>query len=459
MKNNKIDRRKFLKWNLATALGSSSLLQLFSGVHVAQAASINDEYKALVCVFLFGGNDSFNMIVPKSSSAYNQYSNIRQGIAINRNTLLAISPQTYNDGNAYGFHPSMPEVQQLFNQNKLSVIANVGTLAEPLNKAQYEAKTKKIPPQLFSHADQQDLWMKANTDTINPFGWAGRMTDFLYPNPSLAPKPAVNLTTWQANLWQSGIRHSMYEIPADGVEPLSFPWHAGEYPMEQAYRDIYELGTEDKHILLSHFADIQQRSDSLTETISDALKNAPSFTTSFPQNNQLSRQLEMVAKLIAIRNNLDSNISRQIYFVGLGGWDTHDNQSVQHSQKLEQLSKSLNAFNAALEEQGLSNQVTTFTASEFGRSMTPNNDGTDHGWGGHNLVMGGSVNGGDIFGRMPRLQQNSPDTVEDGRIIPTTSVEQYAATMANWFGLSSSEIRSVFPNLHRFQVKNLGFLS
>ncbi len=459
MKNKKINRRNFLKWNLATVLGSSSLLQVFGSIPVARAASINNEYKALVCVFLFGGNDSFNMIAPKNSSAYIKYSNIRQGIAINRNDLLAISPQTYDDGNTYGFHPSMPEIQQLFNQNKLSVIANVGTLAEPLTKAQYEAKTKKIPPQLFSHADQQDLWMKASTDTINPFGWAGRMTDFMYPNPSLAPNPAVNLTTWQANLWQAGIRHSMYEIPADGVEPLYFPWHPGEYTMEQAYRDIYELGTEDNHILLSHFADIQQRSDSLTEIISNALKNVPSFAANFPNNNQLSKQLEMVAKLIAIRNNLDSNITRQIYFVGFGGWDTHDNQTTQHSQQLEHLSKSLNAFYAALEEQGLSNQVTTFTASEFGRSMTPNNNGTDHGWGGHNLVMGGSVNGGDFFGAMPRLQQNSPDAVEDGRIIPTISVEQYAATMANWFGLSSSEINSIFPNLHRFPITNLGFLS
>ncbi len=459
MKNNKINRRKFLKWNLATALGSSSLLQVLDGISTAHAASINDEYKALVCVFLFGGNDSFNMIAPKNNSAYNQYANVRQGIAINRNELLAISPQTYDDGNTYGFHPIMTEIQQLFNQNKLSVIANVGTLAEPLTKAQYEAKSKKIPPQLFSHADQQDLWMKANTDTINPYGWAGRMTDFLYPNPSLSPLPAVNLTTWQANLWQAGIKHSMYEIPADGVEPLYFPWHAGDYAMEQAYRDLYQLGTNDDHILLSQFAETQQRSDSLTEIINNALKDAPTFATKFPNNNRLGKQLEMVAKLIAIRDNLDSNITRQIFFVGLEGWDTHDNQTAKHSQQLGHLSKSLNAFYAALEEQGISNQVTTFTASEFGRSMTPNNNGTDHGWGGHNLVMGGSVNGGDIFGTMPKLQQNSPDAVEDGRIIPTSSVEQYAATMANWFGLSSSEINSVFPNLHRFPVKNLGFLS
>jgi uncharacterized protein (DUF1501 family) len=166
----------------------------------------------------------------------------------------------------------------------------------------------------------------------------------------------------------------------------------------------------------------------------------------------------MVAKLMAVRDNLDSNITRQVYFVGLGGWDTHDNQSSKHYGLLQHLSKSLHAFNSTLEELGLQNQVTTFTASEFGRSLTPNNDGTDHGWGGHNLIMGGSVKGGDIFGTMPKLEIDSPDVLKNGRVIPTTSVEQYSATLARWFGLSSSEINTVFPNLHRFNTNNLGFL-
>ena len=460
MNNKKLSRRAFLKWQMAAALGSSSIFPLLGNLSSAQAASIGGEYKALVCVFLLGGNDSFNMIVPRNSSAHADYAAVRRSLAINRDSLLSISPASYNDGNSYGFHPGMPEARQLFQENKLSILANVGMLAEPITKEQYEKKTKRTPPNLFSHADQQDLWMKAkaSNNPADSFGWAGRMTDLMYPNPELAPKPAVNLTTRPPNLWQTGIKNSPYEVSVDGVRPLVFPRHSGEYSMEQAYRDITDLSVSNNHTLVSHFADVQERSDALTELINTALVTAPKFSTAFPQVETLGKQLEMVAKLIAVRNNLDSNITRQVYFVGLGGWDTHDNQRGRHQGLLQHLSKSLHAFNSALEELGLDNQVTTFTASEFGRSLTPNNDGTDHGWGGHNLVMGGSVKGGDIFGKMPKLQLDSPDAVRNGRIIPTTSVEQYGATLASWFGLSSSEINTVFPNLNRFGTKNLGFL-
>jgi uncharacterized protein (DUF1501 family) len=460
MNNKKLSRRAFLKWQMAAALGSNSFFPFLGNLSSAQAASIGGEYKALVCVFLLGGNDSFNMIVPRSSSAHAAYAAARRGLAINRDSLLSISPASYNDGNSYGFHPSMPEARQLFQENKLSILANVGMLAEPITKEQYEDKTKRIPPNLFSHADQQDLWMpaKASNNPADSFGWAGRMTDLMYPNPDLAPKPAVNLTTRPPNLWQTGTKNSPYEVSVDGGKPLVFPRHSGEYSMEQAYRDITDLSVNNNHKLVSHFADVQERSDALTELINTALVTAPKFSKAFPQEETLGKQLEMVAKLMAVRNNLDSNITRQVYFVGIGGWDTHDNQRGRHQELLQHLSKSLHAFNSALEELGLNNQVTTFTASEFGRSLTPNNDGTDHGWGGHNLIMGGSLKGGDIFGTMPKLEIDSPDALKSGRIIPTTSVEQYAATLASWFGLSSSEISTIFPNLNRFNTNNLGFL-
>jgi uncharacterized protein (DUF1501 family) len=457
MTTKKINRREFLKWQMAAAVGSSSLFPLLGNFSNVHAASIGGAYKALVCVFLYGGNDSFNMIVPQSSSAYNAYSQARQSLAVPRSSLLPVSPNSYNDGTTYGFHPKMAEVKQLFDQDKLSIIANVGMLAEPITQAQYEAKTKAIPPQLFSHSDQQDLWMKAKADSQYPFGWAGRMTDYLYPNAAQAPNPAVNISTRESSLWQTGAKHSMYEIPHWGVDPLYFPCHDGAYKMEKAYKDIYALGASNSHTMVSHFAGVQQKAEALSELIHDALQTAPTFSKPFDQESSVAKQLKMVAELIAVRNSLDNNITRQVYFVGFGGWDTHDNQNDSHPKLLQQLSQSLNTFNSALEQLGLENQVTTFTASEFGRSLTPNNNGTDHAWGGHNLVMGGSVKGGDIFGKMPKLRLNSPDAVEDGRIIPTTSVEQYSATLASWFGLSNSEIKSVFPNLHRFDTNNLGF--
>lgn len=307
MTTKKISRREFLKWQMAAAVGTSSLFPLLGNINNAHAASIGGGYKALVCVFLYGGNDSFNMIVPQSTSGYNAYAQARQSLAIPRSSLLPVSPASYNDGTSYGFHPKMAEVKQLFDNNKLSIIANVGMLAEPITQAQYEAKTKTIPPQLFSHSDQQDLWMKAKADALYPFGWAGRMTDYLYPIAALAPKPAVNISTREASLWQTGSKHSMYEIPYWGVNSLYFPWHDGDYKLKKAYSDIYAMSANNDHTLVSHFAGVQQRSDALSGLIHDALMNAPTFTKPFDQESSVAKQLEMAAKLIAVRNNLDSS--------------------------------------------------------------------------------------------------------------------------------------------------------
>lgn len=456
----KISRRDFLKWQMAATVGSSSLLPVLGNFSTAQAASISGEYKALVCVFLYGGSDSFNMVLPRNNSAYKEYAKVRQHISVARERILPFSSNNYSDTNQYGFHPSMPEVRKLFSDNKLSIVANVGVLAEPINREEYKEKIKKRPPHLMSHSNQQDQWMKARTHDVSSFGWAGRMTDAMYSNPSLAPKPAVNITSSGINLWQSGVRHSPYEIPASGVKSLSFPSAGGDYSMEQAYQDIYDLETENEHVFVSHYAGIQKNSKIQTKLIQDKLKTAPSLSSSFDKKSSLGKQLEMVAKLISIRDSLDDNTQRQIFFVGFRGWDTHENQNVRQPKLLSQLSESLSAFYSALEELGVEKQVTTFTASEFGRTLTANDSGTDHGWGGHNLVMGGAVHGGDIFGAMPDIVFDSPDAIEKTSIIiPTTSVEQYSATLASWFGLSDQDVNRIFPSLNRFDLKNLGFLS
>ncbi len=253
----KINRREFLKWQMAAAIGSSSMLPLLGSFSNANAAPQKGGYKALVCVFLYGGNDSFNMIVPRDANSYGAYAKARQSLAVGKKSLLSINPANYNDGNHYGFHPALPEARRLFNDKKLSIIANVGVLSEPITKEEYEAEIKSKPPQLFSHSSQQDQWMRARANIVYPFGWAGRMTDYLYSG-SRTPSLAVNLTPNGVNLWQTGQKNSAYEIPASGVKTISFPTSGGEYDMKQAYQDIYDLETANKHTLVSHYAQIQK---------------------------------------------------------------------------------------------------------------------------------------------------------------------------------------------------------
>jgi uncharacterized protein (DUF1501 family) len=460
----KLNRRDFIKWNLAAATGILPYSTLLSGMQSAQAATFGGSYKALVCVYLAGGNDAFNMFVPHSVTEYNDYAAARQSLAIPRDQLLPVSPATYNDGANYGFHPNMPELQALFDQGTLALVANVGTLVRPITKSEYENELKAIPPQLFSHNDQTDLWMTGNANGSTGQGWAGKMMDLFYPDAASGPEPSPNISIAGNNLWQAGNGFPPYQIQPNGVGTLGFPWHAGPFQLEQAYKELYELGLSaaSSHKMIKTHAQIQQREIKFSNLVNNALIQAPDFGTPFGQGS-LQEQLEMVAKLIAVRGHLDNDVSRQVFYVQLDGWDTHASQNgtiaSSHPNLLRQLSQSLNAFHAALVELGLENQVTTFTASEFGRSLTPNGDGTDHGWGGHSLVMGGDVMGKDIYGTMPGLSLSSADAVEEGRIIPTSSVDQYGATLARWFGLTPAELNTLFPNLSNFSNPDLGFMA
>jgi uncharacterized protein (DUF1501 family) len=455
---NKLNRRDFLKKSLSTAAGMSAFLSLATSIRSTHAANLGGQYKALVCVNLAGGNDAFNMFIPQSASEHSAYATVRQQLAIPRNQILEVTPSTYNDGAKYGFHPNMSGLHALFNQGKVATIANTGTLLRPISKSEYENELVETPPQLFSHNDQSDLWMLGHSNGVSAQGWAGKMMDVIYPSDS-GPAPSPSISIAGNNLWQVGQFTQPYEIFSGGIEPLYFPWHPGPVKFEQAYKDIYNLGlssTTTNPMIKTH-AKLQKQQIQFSENIKSALTNAPNFTKPFGEG-PLEKQLGMVAKLIAVRNNLDSNVLRQVFFVQLEGWDTHDAQNTNHPNLLKQLSQALDTFNAALVETGVSNQVTTFTSSEFGRSLTPNGDGTDHGWGGHSLVMGGAVKGNDIYGTMPDLSINSNDAVEEGRIIPTTSDDQYGPTLAKWFGLSTSEVDTLFPNLNRFNDRDLGFM-
>jgi len=449
-------RRSFLKRQLILGSCVAAGFDVFSGP--AHAAS-TDGYKALVCINLAGGNDSYNMFIPRSSSAHADYAKARQFLAVPRAQLLPVTPGSYSDGQAYGFHPAMGETKRLFDSGQLAVMANVGSLVRPITKMEYESSSGVIPKQLFSHNDQSDSWLAANASGNTGLGWAGRMMDTIYPGNY--PAPAASLSIGGNSLWQKANNVRNFEVGTGGVNARYHPYHAGYLKLKDAYEAMHANAVSESNLFANSRAMVLERAASYADLINTSIENSPTFETPFT-GGRLAAQLEMVARLIHARSRLDSDLRRQVFFVRLGGWDTHDDQiadsKVNHPVLLGQLDAALGAFQNAMVQLGVQNSVTAFTATEFGRSLTPNSSGTDHGWGGHNLVMGGAVQGGDIYGQMPQISLDSADTVENSRFVPTTSVEQYSATLARWFGLTPAEINNVFPNINNFATPDVGFM-
>ncbi|MFK8082223.1 MAG: DUF1501 domain-containing protein [Granulosicoccus sp.] len=449
------NRRSFLKTQLALSGCLAAGLDVISAP--ARAAD-RQGYKALVCVLLSGGNDSFNMFVPASASAHADYANARQFLALPREQLLRVSPVSYSDGITYGFHPVMTESQRLFANRELAVIGNVGSLVQPISQEEYINSSSAIPKQLFSHNDQTDSWLAANADGGARFGWAGRTMDIMYPDN--IPSPSPSISTGGHSLWQTARRVRTYEVGINGAGYRYLPGPSGEIRLSSMFSEMHAAAAQQDNIFAREHALTLERDLEYGNRVNEALGFSQDFTTPFT-GGLLAAQLNMVARLIDVRSRLDTDLNRQVFLVRLGGWDTHQNQMEgpgNHQDLLQQLDLALSAFQSAIQELGTQDLVTTFTATEFGRSLTPNNSGTDHGWGGHNLVMGGAVQGGDIYGQMPQVSRDSPDTVENNRVIPTTSVDQYSATLARWFGLNDAELSSVFPNLRNFSTPDMGFL-
>ncbi|MFW2403459.1 MAG: DUF1501 domain-containing protein [Gammaproteobacteria bacterium] len=412
-------------------------------------------YRALVCVFLLGGNDSFNMVVPRSQAEYDVYAQSRQNLAVAQNDLLPITPLT-PDGAQYGLHPSMPDVKTLFDAQNAAIVANMGPLVEPATKDEILNASVSVPPQLFSHNDQQDQWHSLAGLTQLKTGWAGRTADLLgtlLPNQALP----VNVSLSGNTLFQVGDGRTPYSIGADGAEDYD-ALIPGGYPFAAERRAMFErlLAVNYSSIYTRALADVHRDALDLAGLVQGTLANhPPPANTVFPAS-QLGQQLQLVSQLISARNDL--SMSRQIFLVSMGGFDTHDNQVALQPGLLEDVSQSLSAFHSATVELGVGNDVTAFTASDFGRTLTSNGDGTDHGWGGHQLVVGGAVQGGDIYGQMPLLQLGGADDLDAGRMVPTIAVDQYAATLLNWFGLSAGEIDQIAPNLANFPIRELGFI-
>lgn len=448
-------RRSFMQRSLSSIAGITSASGLGLNFGLVNAALTNtgsrfDDYKALVCVFLHGGNDSLNMLVPTDDYEYQIYQNVRQGLAYSKETLMPISPigaQPY----AVGMPPSMSAVHGLFEQNKLSVVANIGPLLQPVTKLQASQDRTLLPPQLFSHNDQQNHWQSAKPQDPAFSGWAGRMAELITDTQAGLP---MNLSIDGINLLQTGANSSPFSLNASGPEQFegldsTKDWNA------RRVATFDRLLSNTPHVLEQGLKNVLLSASTNNTLIAAALEQTVATQVQYPADNELAEQLKMVANLASVQQQLGQE--RQIFYVGLGGWDTHDNQATAHPRLLQTLSEALKAFQANIDELGLSEQITTFTMSDFGRTLTSNGDGTDHGWGGHQIIMGGAVNGGELYGKMPSLELGSNDDLGDGRIIPTLSVDQYAASLSRWFGLSESELNAVFPNLNRFDSSDLGF--
>ena len=455
---NNINRREFLRRSVAAAAIAAT-----PGAAYTQMGGVSggfDDYRALVCVFLHGGNDSFNMLVPRSTAEYNAYAASRQNLAIRRDDLLPINPlsQPGTPGNEpFGLHPTMGGLQALFQSGQAAFVSNVGPLIEPTSLDQYRNKSVLLPPQLFSHNDQQDQWASLKGRSTSKTGWAGRMADLIrneVPNQQMA----INASLHGSNLFQSAEQTFPYVMGAGG--PQDFQWlgwwlqdqqvrHrvAFEAIVDAPYNSVYERG----------FAEIQRRAINAATTVTAAMvtPEAQAVTTPFPAT-ELGTQLNTVAKIIAARNFLQ--MQRQVFFVGMGGFDTHDDQETVQPRLLLDISDALTAFYEATGEIGVAGSVTTFTQSDFGRTLTSNGDGTDHAWAGNQIVLGGAVKGNDIYGSYPVLEIGGAEDVGGGRMIPSTSADQFAATLAKWFGIPDIDLEIVAPHLGNFAQRDLGFM-
>jgi uncharacterized protein (DUF1501 family) len=468
-------RRDFLR-NAACLLGSTALmssLEQFGLINALAQTAVSD-YKALVCVFLSGGNDGNNVVIPYDpniATEYPAYNAVRgaAGLAIPQASLLSITPGSLG-GRKFGLHPAMTEMQSLFNQtpSPLALLCNVGTLVQPLTKTIYQTNPAARPYQLFSHSDQVTQQQSSVSATVSQTGWAGRASDIMSVINGNAPLPMI-ISVAGTSIFATGATTRPLAV-ASAPTALNQVLVLNNYtfpPSTDARSRAY-----DQIRALNEGRLVKASSDTTAQALlaSAALSQEQTPATTFP-NTTLGNQLKQVAKLIKANINQPSlGLKRQIFFCQLGGFDHHSGQINGQQNLLSQVSQAMKAFYDETVALGVSNQVTTFTLSDFGRTFQPAGSGaaavgSDHAWGNHQFILGGAVRGGDFYGTYPTLAlgNNGPDDTDSGtnprgRWIPTTSIDQYAATLAAWYGLSASDIPTVFPFVGRFASTNLGFL-
>ena len=451
-----LGRRNFLRRAafLTAASGSPFAMNLLAmGAASAQTTS---DHKALVCIFLSGGNDQSNTVVPANGAGYASYQRARPTLALPAAQLLAINPVGYS-GQPLGLHPSMTGLKTLFDQQRVALLANVGPLSVPTTKAQWNngSPNVQVPAQLTSHSDQQTAWQTGLPNAASETGWMGRMGDLTASAFNAGSGVSIAMSVAGNNIMQAGNSTIQYQLTTQGavkVQALNslYGSAAGGLAMRRLMTDTRS------QLFESELNKVSTRAINTEALVTNALSSSGQAVGTFPTTG-IGRQLQMVARMIAARGALGQR--RQIFYVMHGGYDFHDNLLSDQANKLKELSDAMAAFYQSTAGLGVANNVTTFTASEFGRALQHNGRSSDHGWGGHQFIMGGAVAGNRVYGEFPTVALGGPEDSGQGRLIPTTSVDEYAATLARWFGVSDGNMPVVVPNLGRFAKPNLGFFA
>jgi len=451
-------RRVFLKRSAALGIAGAATPFVVNLAAIGEAAAaVSTDYKALVCIFFNGGNDYANTIVPYDQTSYDAYLKLRAVLA---HTKASLDPFVLNPvaplpgGRQFALAPALAPLFPLFNAGQLAVMMNVGTLARPTTKAQYQAKSVALPPKLFSHNDQQSYWQSSGGEGA-PSGWGGRIGDiFQSSNGTSATLTCINSAGNAVYL--SGKQAVQYSVGSTGPVALTgntslFGSAAGSTALKTL------MGATQASLLANEHAVVSKRSLDTYVQVSTALTAAPTLATTFPTTS-LGNQLKIIARLIASSAQLGTK--RQVFFASIGGFDLHDFLAAQQPVRLAEIAGAMKAFYDATVELGISDKVTSFTASDFGRTLVANDDGSDHGWGSMHLMMGGAVKGRKLYGTAPVMADNGPDDVGQGRLLPSTSVDQYAATLASWFGVTNTDMPTVLPNIGNYNAStwNLGFV-
>ncbi|MEM1358700.1 MAG: DUF1501 domain-containing protein [Bacteroidota bacterium] len=464
----KYNRRNFLQTAGCAGMGMLPFLSSWLSLNQLNAAAgaalnpmVDNDYRALVCVLLAGGNDSYNMLVPRGSSEHATYATTRSNLALPQANILPLAT-SLQTGLDLGIHPSMPEVQGLYEQGKLAFIANVGTLIEPTTKVQIEAGGHRLPVGLFSHADQIQQWQTSVPQGREAIGWGGKLADLLNSmndNENIS----MNVSLSGNNVFQAGRQTVEYSVnaAAGGAQTIYGYGEPGFFQQIQTTAIDNLLEQEYQNIFQQTYANTIKVGLAANSEFAEAVGNVPPLSTRF-SGGYFSQNLEMIARTMAARDTL--GFKRQVFFVTIGGWDHHDEVIDAQAGMLRGVSLGLAEFQAAMAELGLEDCVTTFTISDFARTLTSNGNGSDHGWGGNVLAMGGAVRGGEVYGLYPDLGLNSNLDVGSGVLIPTTATDEYFAELALWMGVSPNDLSTVLPNIGNFYSPNtpaspIGFLN
>ena len=464
--NPNASRREFLRRSSALSAAGIGSVGAPLAMNLAAigevAAQTATDYKAIVCIFLLGGNDYANTLTPFDASNYNEYARLRGAtLAYPLTSLTALAPLTASapigdtdlQGRQFALAPNLAQLAPIFNDKKLAVLLNAGTLIQPTTKAQYTAKSVLLPPKLMSHNDQQSYWQSSGAEGATS-GWGGRMGDIFASGNGNSTFTCISVTGNAVFL--SGKSSVQYQVSTSGsvaLTAIKSPLF-GSTSVANTLKSL--ITAPSTQMFESEHSRIMARALTANDSLSAALAASPPFTDPFDTTNSLAMQLKMVAQIIGARNALTAK--RQVFFVSLGGFDTHDRLTADHAVLMSKLADAMSDFNKAMIAAGTQNMVTSFTASDFGRTLTGNGDGSDHGWGSHHLIMGGAVNGQRFYGTPPAVASSGPDDIGQGRLVPTTSVDQIASTLATWFGVSATSMVDVLPNLTNFSTKKLGFL-